>query len=146
MRRASAFGRYLGSGLVLALCGLALPAQARNTVTNYPIESILAQPEYAEAIGDFRFGFGGSVKGTKIGPTTSLQATNGVGKSDARACAWAALGALIKIKNDAIARGGTSVQGLVSFTTGTEFSSTSEFQCLSGFTNSRVRFRGVVVK
>lgn len=72
--------------------------------------------------------------------------TNGVNKSDARACAWAALGALIKIKADAQARGGTSVQGIVSATTETELSSTSEFQCVSGFTNSRVRFKGKVMK
>lgn len=134
----------LGLGLGFAL--VAPPALARNTVTNYPIEAIRAQPEYAEKIGDFRFVFGGKPQGTKIGPTVSLQATNGVNKSDARACAWAALGALVKLKEDALARGGTSVQGIVSRAAEPEFSSATEFQCVSGFTNSRVRFAGTVVK
>lgn len=138
--------QILASGFVVALLALATPAQARNTVANYPIESILAQPEYAEKIGDFRIQFGGNVEGARIGSSTSLQATNGVNKSDARACAWAALGALIKMKKDAIARGGTSVQRIVSVTTGAEFASTTEFQCISGFTNSRVRFSGQVVR
>lgn len=133
-------------GLVFGLGLMAQPAFARNTVTNYPIEAIRAQPEYAEKIGDFRFEFGNAPRGKILGDTVSLQATNGVNKSDARACAWAALGALVKIKADAIARGGTSVQGIVSATTETDFSSTSEFQCLSDFTNSRVRFKGKVVK
>jgi hypothetical protein len=142
MRSIWAFGLIFGVGLGL----LAQPAQARNTVANYPIEAIRAQPEYAAQIGDFRFEFGNEVKGTKLGTSNSLQATNGVNKSDERACAWAALGALIKMKADAIARGGTSVQGIVSATTGTDFSSTTQYQCISGFTNSRVRFSGQVVK
>ena len=138
--------KILALGLLFGAALAAQPALARNSVTNYPIEAIRAQPEYAEKIGDFRFEFGNAPKGKILGDTVSLQATNGVNKSDARACAWAALGALVKIKADALARGGTSVQGIVSASTETGLSSTSEFQCVSGFTNSRVRFKGKVVK
>lgn len=133
-------------GLTLALGALAVPAEARNTLKNYPIESILAQPEYGEKLGDFKFVFGGKAEGKEIGSVSKLQATNGVSKSDARACAWAALGALIKMKEDALARGGTSVQAIISTTSGADFSSATEFQCVSGFTNSRVRFSGQVVR
>lgn len=138
--------KMLVIALLFGAALMAQPALARNSVTNYPIDAIRAQPEYAAKIGDFRFEFGNVPRGKILGDTVSLQATNGVNKSDARACAWAALGALVKIKADAIARGGTSVQGIVSATTETELSSTKEFQCVSGFTNSRVRFKDKVVK
>ncbi len=131
---------------MLAIAVAAPAAHARKDAQTYPIELILSQPEYAAKVGDFKFVFGDTVSGQSLGPTTTRKSTNGVNKSDARACAWAALGALIALKNDAESRGGTSVQGIKSNATGTEFSSATEFQCISGFTNSRVYFNGTVVK
>lgn len=129
---------------VVALA-VASPAYARKDVATYPIESIQALPEYKEAIGNFRFVWGNN-PGRGLGTTHTRKATNGVNKSDGEACAWAALSALIAMKEDAQRRGGSSVQGIRSTASGTPFASSSQFQCLSGFTNSRVYFEGVVVR
>lgn len=40
--------KILALGLLFGAALTAQPAMARNTVTNYPIEAIRAQPEYAE--------------------------------------------------------------------------------------------------
>jgi hypothetical protein len=132
---------------VVALAAFAAPAHAkgRADVQTYPIESIRALPEYQEKIGNFRFVWGNN-PGRGLGTTQTRKATNGVNKSDEAACAWAALSALIALKADAEKRGGSSVQGLKSNVTGTPFSSSTEFQCISGFTNSRVYFQGVVAR
>lgn len=135
------------AAMLAAAVALAAPAaHARKDFQTFNIDIIKAQPEYAAKIGDFSFGFGGSVSGTQLGTTTTRKTTNGINKSDEKACAWAALSALIALKEDALSRGGTSVQGIQSFVTGEKFSSATEFQCISGFTNSRVYFEGIVVK
>ncbi len=131
---------------LLAVAVAAPAAHARKDYQTFPIEVITSQPEYAEKVGDFKFTFGDSVSGTSIGPTNTRKSTNGINKSDARACAWAALGALIAMKADAESRGGTAVEGIKSTVSGEEFSSATEFQCISGFTNSRVYFTGTVTK
>jgi hypothetical protein len=133
--------------LVLAAIAVAAPAaHARKDFAAYPIEAVRAHPDYASKIGDFKFVFGDSVSGTKIGTTSTRKSTNGLNKSDEGACVWAMLSALIAIKEDAVSRGATSVQGIKSTVTGEPFASTTEFQCVSGFTNSRVYLEGTLVK
>lgn len=124
----------------------AAPAYARDDVQTYSLELVWAHPDYAAKLGDFKFVFGDTVSGQSLGTTSSRRSTNGINKSDQDACVWAMLSALIAIKNDAVGRGGTSVQGLKSTVTGTAVSSATEFQCRSGFTNSKVYLEGVVVK
>lgn len=131
---------------LLAVAVAAPAAHARKDVQTFSIELITSQPEYAESIGDFKFGFGDTISGTSLGSSSTRKTTNGVNKSDERACAWAALSALIAMKQDAQARGGTAVEGIKSTVSGTDFSSATEFQCVSGFTNSRVYFQGTVTK
>lgn len=131
---------------LLAVAVAAPAAHARKEYQTFSIELIKSQPEYAEKIGDFKFGFGDAISGTSLGETSTRRSTNGVNKSDERACAWAALGALMALKADAEARGGTAVEGIKSTVSGEDFSSATEFQCISGFTNSRVYFKGVVTK
>lgn len=134
------------AALALATLAVAMPAHARKDAQTWPIAPVLALPDYAAKVGDFKFVFGDKVSGAQLGSTTTRRTTNGFGKKDQDACNWAMLSALIALKADAIAKGGTSVQGLKSTVTGTPFSSATEFQCLSGVTNSRVYLDGVVVK
>ncbi len=124
----------------------AAPAYARDDYQTYSLELVWAHPDYASKLGDFKFVFGDSVSGQSLGTTSTRKATNGVTKSDQTACVWAMLSALIAIKNDAVGRGGSSVQGIKSTVSGMPVSSSTEFQCRSGFTNSRVYLEGVVVK
>ncbi|MDZ4759891.1 MAG: excinuclease ATPase [Alphaproteobacteria bacterium] len=135
------------AGLALAAIALCAPAaHARKDFQTYSIDLVVGHPDYAEKIGDFKFVFGDAVSGQQIGSTSTRKSTNGLNKSDEGACVWAMLSALIAFKADAIARNGTSVQGVKSNVTGEIFSSATEFQCISGFTNSRVYLEGVVVK
>lgn len=133
---------------VVALAALAVagPAQARKDFQLFSIDLVKAHPDYAAKIGDFKFVFGNSVSGKSLGSTSTRKSTNGLTKSDQDACVWAMLSALIAFKADAVGRGGTSVQGIKSTVTGEKFSSATEFQCISGFTNSRVYLEGVVVQ
>lgn len=133
---------------VLATSVAALPAQAkaRKDAQTWPIADIFSHKDYASKLGDFKFTFGDKVSGKVVGDSTTRKSTNGFGKSDHDACVWAALSALIAMKNDAINRGGTSVQGIKSMADGPEFSSSTEFQCISGASNSRVYFNGKIVK
>jgi hypothetical protein len=131
----------------LASAAVALPAHARKDVANFPISAVTSHPEYAARVGDFRFVFGDApIRGATVGQTNTRKTTNGFGRSDQDACVWAMLSALIAIKNDAIARGGTSVQGIKSVTDGAGLSSATEFQCVSGTTNSRVYLQGTIVR
>lgn len=130
-----------------AVAAAAAPAAwARNDTDTFKIAPVLDLPDYKTQIGDFKITFGGKPRGAVIGTTESVQAANGFGKKAETACDRALLNVLIRLKKDALNRGGTSVQGLVSMTTGAPFDSATEFQCISGGTNARVRMSGSVVK
>ena len=132
----------------LATAAVALPAQAkaRKDIQTWPVADIFSHKDYAAKLGDFKFSFGGKASGAVVGDSTTRKATNGFGKSDHDSCVWAAMSALIAMKADAINRGGTSVQAIESAATETPFTSKTEFQCISGTTNSRVYFNGKIVK
>ena len=132
--------------LAAAVAALAPTAAAEKSIQTWSIQDAMSTAEFQERLEGFQFVWGDTVSGQRVGSTSVRRATNGVNKSDKRACEWALLSALIALKEDAIARGGTSVQGLKSNATGQPFSSTTEFQCITGFTNSRVYLEGEVVK
>jgi hypothetical protein len=129
--------------LVLAAAAAAPAAYARNDLLTFPIAPVMETADYKSNIGDFKFEFGGKAHGASLGSTTSQRPANGFGKKPEVACGRALLNTLIALKNDAIAHGGTSVQGI---TSGENFSSATEFQCTSGGTNARVHLVGTIVK
>jgi len=129
-----------------AILALAPTALAEKSIQTWSIQDAMNSAEFQERLDGFQFTWGDTVSGQRVGSTSARRATNGVNKSDKRACEWALLSVLIVLKEDAISRGGTSVQGLKSTATGQPFSSTTEFQCITGFTNSRVYLEGEVVK
>jgi hypothetical protein len=122
------------------------PSYARKDVQTWKVADFMANSEYTSKLEGFKFSWGAAKPGKALGETESRRSTNGVNKSDEAACQWALLSALLALKTDAQARGGTAVVGLRSFATGEEFVSATEYQCLSGFTNSRVYIRGTIVK
>jgi hypothetical protein len=139
--------KFKSAAFILILAaGASAPAYARNDMLTFPIAPVLALPEAQAQLGDFKFSFGGKPHGKVIATTTSRRAANGFHKKPEAACDRALLNALIALKNDAIAKGGTSVQGLVSMATGSLFDSATEFQCISGNTNARVYMSGTIVK
>jgi hypothetical protein len=135
---------------MLAFAAFLLPSAAdakkgRRDVQKWKIATFQANAEYMARLEGFRFQWGGG-GGTSLGTSESRRSTNGIGKSDESACQWALLSALLAIKADAQARGGTAVVNLRSFAEGADFVSTTEYQCISGATNSRVYIRGTIVR
>jgi hypothetical protein len=121
-------------------------AHARSDVLQFPIKDAMETADYKAKIGDFKFVWGDSVRGTSLGSISTRKATNAVFKPDQTACNWALLSALIAFKQRALSVSGSSVQGIKSNVTDTPFSSTTQFQCVVGFTNARVSLTGTIVK
>jgi hypothetical protein len=121
-------------------------AHARSDVLNFPIKVAMESADYQSKIEDFKFVWGDKVSGKSLGTTSTKKATNAVFKPDQDACNWALLSALIAFKTKALSMGGSSVQGIKSNISGVPFSSTTEFQCVAGFTNARVSLTGTIVK
>jgi hypothetical protein len=135
------------AALALAAAAIAAPAaEARDDIQTYSLDLVRAHPDYAEKVGDFRFEFGDKIQGQVIATTSAKRATNGINKKDQDACVWAMLSAMIALRNDALESNATSVQGIKSIVSGSVFSSSTEFQCKSGFTNSQVSLQGSLVK
>lgn len=133
--------------VIVISAAVATPAAwARKDMLTFPIAPVLQLPDAQAQLGDFRFVFGGKAKGKILATTSSRRAANGFGKKPEAACDRALLNVLIALKNDAIAKGGSAVEALVSTTDGTNFNSATEFKCVSGNTNARVYMSGVIVK
>ncbi|MAP94794.1 MAG: excinuclease ATPase [Ponticaulis sp.] len=131
---------------VAAGIGFTPAAMAADSIDTFSIQEAMNSQNFKDRLGDFTFVWGDSVSGQRIMSTSTRKATNGINKSDKEACEWALLSALIAFKEQAISKGGTSVQGIKSNVTGQPFSSTTEFQCKSGWTNSRVYLEAEIVK
>lgn len=134
------------SAIAVTCMTASLPAHARNDVQTWSIQEAMESQNFKDKLGNFKFVWGDNVSGQRVMSTSSRKATNGFGKSDKAACEWALLSALIALKSQAESKGATSVQGIQSNVTGTPFSSTTEFQCRSGMTNSRVYLNAEIVK
>lgn len=140
-----AFALAFALALAMAVAPTAADAKGRRNVQVWKIADFENNAEYMARLEGFRFQWGGG-SGASMGTTESRRATNGLGKSDEQACQWALLSALLAIKADAHARGGSRVVNLRSFAENTDFVSTTEYQCVSGATNSRVYIRGTIVR
>jgi hypothetical protein len=125
---------------------LSAPAHARKDFQTYSIQEAMASADFQEKLGNFKFVWGDRVSGQRIRSTSTRKTTSGLKKTDRQACEWALLSALIALKAQAEKLGGSSVQGIKSYATGETFSSRTEFQCISGFTNPRVYLEAEIVK
>tara|TARA_A100001391_G_C4851662_1_gene219902 strand:- start:27 stop:446 length:420 start_codon:yes stop_codon:yes gene_type:complete len=129
-----------------ALAGLAPVAHADKDIQTWSIQDAMTSQNFQDRLGGFKFVWGDEVSGQRVQSTSTRKATNGIGKSDREACEWALLSGLIALKEQAESKGATSVQGIKSMATGTPYSSTTEFQCITGWTNSRVYLEAEIVK
>lgn len=131
----------------MCLAATAVPAaHAERDIQTWSIQEAMASENFQDRLGDFQFVWGDTVNGQRVMSTSTRKATNGINKSDRAACEWALLSALIAFKEQAEGMGATSVQGIKSTATGTPYSSTTEFQCITGWTNSRVYLEAEIVK
>ena len=81
-----------------------------------------------------------------FGEATSTRKTNAFGKSDAKACRWVALSALIALQNEARARGANAVISLSSHFKRRSFTDSEKFECNAGALMAGVAFRGTYAK
>ena len=81
-----------------------------------------------------------------LGEYVSNKKTNGLNKSDAQACEWVALSALLEFRKRAMTEGGNAVLNIHSYYKKNDLSSSTQYECHPGFAVAGVAFKGTVVK
>jgi len=136
--------------LSLVLVFATSTSQARNEVLRFSIEEALSQPEAVSRLdSSIRLFFGDQAVPAierKLGTFTSNKKTNGFNKSDAEACNWAFLSAMMSLQERAAREGGNAVVNIRSFYRKSEFSSASDFECGAGTFVVGITMVGEVVR
>ena len=137
----------------LVACALTLAttsAYARDTTLHLPVQDVLNSPDFQQKVGnDVQFYFAGqpSPKTLKsFGEDITNKKTNAVGKSDAVACRYVMLSALIQLKEHAQSVGANAVTNIVSYYQKNTFSSPTEYECHAGALMAGVALKGTFVK
>lgn len=121
---------------------------ARDTVQAISIEAALSTEKAREALGDdVAFFFGDQSPGNvvkELGLIKTNKKTNAFGKSDAAACQWAFLSAMIALKDRALQDGGNAVINIKSNYKNNLTSSETTFQCGAGAVMAGVALVGTV--
>lgn len=124
--------------------------EARNTLHKVSIEEALAWGEREGVLVDsVSLYFGDQAHPAierEFGEFTANRKTNGVGKSDQKACQWAFLSAMKTLQGRAANLGGDAVVNIHSYYYKNEYSSTTDFECGAGAIMSGVTMVGTVVK
>ncbi|NML60000.1 excinuclease ATPase subunit [Massilia sp. RP-1-19] len=133
-----------------AVSAIAAPAQARNTKVMLPLAAAMAENDAQSRLGDdVKFYFAGQTTPSvlqKLGSDKTSQKTNAFGKSDAKACNWAFLSAMLRLQKRAKELGANAVVNIVSNYDNVEFASATEFECHSGAIMAGVALKGDFVK
>ena len=136
--------------LISALLFSFSQGQARNTVLRLSIEPAMSTSDAKLKLNrGIRFFFGDQAHPAverEIGTYSANRKTNGVGKSDQKACEWAFLTAMITLQDRAVAEGGNAVINIRSYYYKNDFSSATEFECGAGAVMAGVTMVGEVVK
>lgn len=139
-----------GFAAVLVVLGLGAPAARAETVLMLPAQSVLASADAKEKLdGSVSFYFGKTVHPAVVasfGEYVANRKTNGVGKKDEVACAWAMLSALIALQEEAKSRGADAVINIRSFYKKQEVVSDTQYECHSGNIMVGVALKGDMVK
>jgi hypothetical protein len=81
-----------------------------------------------------------------LGDYVSNKKTNAFNKSDAEACQWVALSALLSFRQRAMTEGGNAVINIHSYYKKNDLSDPARYECHAGFVVGGVAFKGTVVK
>lgn len=142
--------KWLVGAIALVAMSSATVAQANDRKVMLPIEAGMAANDAKEKLGDgVKFYFGTQkapavVK--KLGTEQTSQKTNAFGKSDATACNWAFLSAMIRLQKHAKEVGANAVVNIVSNYKNIEYSSETEFECHAGAVMAGVALKGDFVR
>jgi uncharacterized protein YbjQ (UPF0145 family) len=136
--------------LGLMIVVFAYPAFARNTEhMNSYAEAMATEEAKSKLDQGIKFYFGDQAHpavAKKLGTFVSNKKTNAFNKSDARACQWAFLSAMISLQQRAIREGGDAVINIQSYYKKNVINSATEFECRAGTFIAGVALRGTVVK
>lgn len=146
MKHLTLFSLKTLTALALSL-SLVSVAQARDTEHMFPIEDVLT--EYEERVhDDVALYFGDQSHGEVVdrhGEYPTSKKTNAFGKSDAEACRWAMLSAILALQERAQREGGNAVVNIRSYYDENEVSSETEYECEAGNVVAGVALIGEVV-
>ena len=140
----------------LAICLLVIllqagrDANARDTEHKLRIDEVLQSADFRSRVGqDVTFHFGtrrSAPAGKRLGEFVTNKKTNASNKSDAEACRWAMLSALIELKERARKEGGDAIVNVVRYYKKREFDSDTLYECHAGAFIAGVALKGTVVK
>lgn len=134
---------------VYALCLISNHAFARDTTHHISVEDALNTAEYQDRLDpDIPFFFGASAYPEPLkshGTYVTNKKTNAFNKSDAVACEWTFLSALLQLQQRAVAEGGNAIVDIESYYKKNTFISDTEYECHAGGIMAGVALRGRVV-
>ena len=129
---------------------VAAPAMARDTVLHLDNKDVLASSySQGKLDGSVRFYFADESSPavvSRLGDATTSRKTSGVGKTDADACRWAMLSALLALQEQAKSLGANAVIGITSNYNQHTYSSTTQFECHAGGIMVGVALKGTYAK
>lgn len=121
-----------------------------NVPLPYSIAEALSIPEYKQKLQGFRFYFGNQphpAVAMSHGVLTTAQRANATGdRSREAVCARAFASALLRLRSEALARGGDAVIDIKSNWKNNEVSSKAHYRCATGALMAGVALKGTVVK
>lgn len=138
--------------MVLAFGLLALmgTAQARDEALMFPFqEAVDLGLSTGKLDGSVKFYLAGAKTprvATRLGEGMANKKTNGVGKSDAQACQWALLSALVAFQSSAKQKGANAVVDMHSYYKKNVVKDASQFQCGAGNVMAGVTMKGTYAK
>jgi hypothetical protein len=123
--------------VAVAVLGLfvASDAAARDTLSQYSIQNVLNNPEFAPRLAGVSFYFGTQEHPEAIltfGEDKTSKKTNAFNKTDQEACDWAMLSALLQLRTRAISLGANAVVNIQSNYKDNLVSSETEYTCGAG--------------
>ncbi len=125
-------------------------AFSRDTKLMLSIDDAFQTSDFKDKLDpNIKFYFGDQKYSTSkqsYGTFVSNKKTNGVGKSDERACRWVFLSALLSLQERAKTEGGDSLVNVISYYKKNKMSSETEFECHAGNIMVGVALQGKVVK
>jgi len=128
--------RFVSSSLsILLLLSLCSTAFARDSHQMLPIADVLNNPEYASQLEGVSYYFGEQPHPEVIrsfGTDRTNKKTNAFNKSDAEACQWVMLSALVQLRQRAIELGANAVVNIKSNYKNNLTSSETEYRCGAG--------------
>lgn len=134
----------------LLCAAFAMPVTARDTTVYIPLDDV-RDDSYAggQLDGSVRFYLEGNPTPAvldTLGEAITNKKTNALNKSDAEACRWVALSALIALQQEAKGRGANAVIGMTSYYKRRTYADADKIECHAGAIMSGVALRGTYAK